>query len=193
MSNFYIVPMLTESDKNGKGYVHWKSWHETYTGLIDPAYMERITLEKCVDMAHRWPQNMMVAKDGDRVIGFVGYGEHCDDALTDCGEVFAIYVLAECYGQKVGYALMNAAVEKLATYKKIAVWVLKGNDRAIKFYERYGFRFDGTEKEVNLGTPNLPNLKLSLDMNDMLRVFTEEELSEFFYYQEGSEWKYALK
>ena len=175
MSNFYIVPMLTESDKNGKGYVHWKSWHETYTGLIDPAYMERITLEKCVDMAHRWPQNMMVAKDGDRVIGFVGYGEHCDDALTDCGEVFAIYVLAECYGQKVGYALMNAAVEKLATYKKIAVWVLKGNDRAIKFYERYGFRFDGTEKEVNLGTPNLPNLKLSLDMNDMLRVFTEEE------------------
>ena len=34
---------------------------------------------------------------------------------------------------------------------------------------------------------NLPNLKLSLDMNDMLRVFTEEDLSEFFYYQEGSE------
>lgn len=40
---------------------------------------------------------------------------------------------------------------------------------------------------------NLPKLKLSLDMNDMLRVFTEDDLSEFFYYQEGSEWKYALK
>lgn len=40
---------------------------------------------------------------------------------------------------------------------------------------------------------NLPNLKLSMDMNDMLRVFTEENLSEFFYYQEGAEWKYALK
>lgn len=36
---------------------------------------------------------------------------------------------------------------------------------------------------------NLSNLKLSLDMNDMLRVFTEEDLSEFFYYQEGNEWK----
>jgi len=32
--------------------------------------------------------------------------------------------------------------------------VLKGNDRAIKFYERYGFRFDGTEQEIMLGTPN---------------------------------------
>ena len=154
MMEISIIPMTTSEDMDGKGYVHWKSWHETYTGLIDPTYMERITLEKCVDMAHRWPQNMMVAKNGDKVIGFVGYGEHCDDALTDCGEVFAIYVLAEYYGQKVGYALMNAAFEKLAAYKKIAVWVLKGNDRAIKFYERYGFRFDGTEKEVNLGTPN---------------------------------------
>ena len=40
---------------------------------------------------------------------------------------------------------------------------------------------------------NLPDLKLSLDMNDMLRVFTEDDLSEFYYYQEGSQWKYALK
>ena len=40
---------------------------------------------------------------------------------------------------------------------------------------------------------NLPNLKLSLDMRDLLRVFTEEDLSEFFYYQEGSAWMYDLK
>lgn len=40
---------------------------------------------------------------------------------------------------------------------------------------------------------NLRSLKLSLDMNDMLRVFMEEKLSEFFYYQEGKAWKYDLK
>lgn len=149
-----IVPMVTDDDRNGKGYVHWKSWHETYTGLIDPAYMEKLTLEKCVDMAHRWPDNILVAKDGDNVVGFVGYGKSSDDTLVDCGEVFAIYVLTDYHGQKIGYDLMNAAFEKLADYKKIAVWVLKGNDRAIKFYERYGFRFDGTEKEIKLGTSN---------------------------------------
>lgn len=149
-----IVPMVTEEDINGKGYVHWKSWHETYTGLIDPAYLKGITLEKCVAMARRWPDNILVAKDGDKVIGFVGCGAYRDDTLTDHGEVFAIYVLGDYHGRKVGYELMNAAFEKLSEYKKIAVWVLKGNDKAIKFYERYGFRFDGTEKEINLGTPN---------------------------------------
>lgn len=40
---------------------------------------------------------------------------------------------------------------------------------------------------------NLSNLKLSLDMNDMIRVFVEEELSEFFYYKNGDKWNYTLK
>ena len=39
----------------------------------------------------------------------------------------------------------------------------------------------------------LPNLNLSLDMKDMLRVFIEDELSEFFYYQENGKWLYDLK
>lgn len=40
---------------------------------------------------------------------------------------------------------------------------------------------------------NLSNLKLSLDMEDMIRVFKEDELSEFFYYQLDNEWVYDLK
>lgn len=40
---------------------------------------------------------------------------------------------------------------------------------------------------------NLPNLNLSLDMNDMLRIFMEEGLSEFFYFQKDNEWMYELK
>ena len=39
----------------------------------------------------------------------------------------------------------------------------------------------------------LPKLKLSLDMRDMLRVFDEDDLSEFFYYQNGDKWLYDLK
>lgn len=49
---------------------------------------------------------------------------------------------------------MNAAMEKLSDYPQVAVWVLKGNEKAIRFYERYGFRADGTEAEILLTTPN---------------------------------------
>lgn len=151
----YIIKKMESNDEiDGKGYVHYKSWHETYTKLVDHKYMEGITQEKCTAIAHRWTENILVAKDKDRVIGFVGYGAYRDQSLPEHGEVFAIYVLEEYHGQKVGYELMNAAIEKLSDYKKIAVWVLKGNDRAIHFYEKYGFHFDGMETEIMLGTPN---------------------------------------
>ena len=41
---------------------------------------------------------------------------------------------------------------------------------------------------------NLSRLKLATkDMSDMLRVFLEDELSEFFYYKDGDDWLYDLK
>jgi len=122
--------------------------------LVDTEYMNGITLEKCEKIAQKWRENILVAKDGEKVIGFVGYGAYRDATLPEHGEVYAIYVLKEYHGLKVGYALMNAALNKLIGYKKIAVWVLKDNNKAIRFYERYGFRFDGTDTEIMLGTPN---------------------------------------
>lgn len=40
---------------------------------------------------------------------------------------------------------------------------------------------------------NFDNLKLALDMKDMLRVFMENDLSEFYYYKKDGKWAYELK
>ncbi|MBE6658012.1 MAG: GNAT family N-acetyltransferase [Ruminococcaceae bacterium] len=74
--------------------------------------------------------------------------------MPNTGEVYAIYVLAAYHGQGIGYRLMTAAMEQLSAYDRIALWVLRGNERAIRFYERVGFSFDGTVLPVMLGTPN---------------------------------------
>lgn len=49
---------------------------------------------------------------------------------------------------------MDAALERLSDFGTILLWVLKGNDHAIGFYEHYGFRFDGETAPITLGTPN---------------------------------------
>ncbi len=154
MSKFIIKPMETEDEINGKAYVHYKSWHETYTDLVDADFLKEFTLEKTKQIAHGWLNNILIAKDGDRIIGFVGYGDYHDNSLCEYGEIYGIYVLADYHVKKVGYELMNAAIEKLVEYNKIALWVLKGNTKAIRFYERYGFHFDGFDAEIILGTPN---------------------------------------
>ena len=48
---------------------------------------------------------------------------------------------------------MNEAISRLGDCKTIFVWVLEKNERAINFYHKYGFEFDGCKKEWNLVTP----------------------------------------
>ncbi len=140
-----IKDMETDEEVRGKAYVHWCSWQETYPGMMDGAYLAARTLEKCEEKAFRWRDGILVAKDGERVAGFVGFGA-AGDSLPDAGEVFALYVLPEYCGQGVGGALMDAALERLRQYRRVCLWVLKENARAIRFYEKRGFRRDGAEK-----------------------------------------------
>ena len=153
--NIIIKPMKTEDEIAGKGRVHYRAWQEAYRGLVDGGYLAGMSEEKCVAQAHKWRENILVARDGDRVIGFVGAGCSFDVDFGECGEIFALYVLSEYHGRGVGYALMNAAFERLSDSKRVILWVLRGNERAIRFYERRGFRFDGGEKEIVLGTPRV--------------------------------------
>lgn len=148
-----IRPMLTE-DTDAKGYVHWKSWQETYPGLIDADYLSRLTLEKCQEIAKRWPDNLLVAELNGKIVGFAGYGACQNEDLSGCGEVFSIYILRKAQGLGIGRKLMDAAFEQLSNYDTIAIWVLQGNSQAIGFYEHYGFRFDGKSAVIPLGTPN---------------------------------------
>lgn len=150
--NIEIKKMQSDEEIKGKAYVHWKSWQDAYKGIVDQDYLDSMTLGKCEEIAFKWPDNLIVAKDGNQVVGFVGYGKYHDEELTEAGEIFAIYILEEYYGTGVGKALIQAGLEKL-DYPQVAVWVLKDNKRAIRFYEKCGFRFDGREEELTLGTP----------------------------------------
>lgn len=150
----YVIRQMTPGDADGKGYVHWKSWQETYPGLIDAGYLSSHTLKKCQEIAHNRPENTIVAELGGKVVGFSCY-RPCRDANTvDCGEVQAIYVLKEAQGLGIGRALMAAAIANLNGCTDIILWVLQGNDHAIGFYEHCGFRFDGVCAPITLGTPN---------------------------------------
>ncbi|MBQ7337266.1 MAG: GNAT family N-acetyltransferase [Clostridia bacterium] len=152
MSEIIFKRMETPEEMQGKARVHYQAWQETYRGQIVDSYLDKMSYEQCLAIAHRWPDNIIVAKDGERVIGFTGYGPYRDESLPQTGEVFAIYVLAEYQKRGVGYRLMEAAMEMLKEYPTVVLWVLKGNQKAIPFYLRYGFRFDGCEKKILIGT-----------------------------------------
>ena len=154
-NNDSICIKLAETDEElrGRGYVHCTSWQEAYRGIVSDRYLDTMTVEATTARARQFPENTLVAKDKDKVVGFAVYGPSRDEDLPGAGEVEAIYVLSDYYGKKVGYRLMNEAFSRLSEYNTIFVWVFEKNERAISFYHKYGFEFDGCKKEWRLGTP----------------------------------------
>lgn len=142
-------------DAEALGHLHVDVWEDAYTGLMDDSVLEgrRANVEARVE---RWRDILSgehrtlvaVAPDGG-LVGFTSSGPGRDNDLApelDL-ELWALYVRAAWWGTGIGYALLREAIGDRAAY----LWVLAGNERAIAFYERQGFRLDGTEDEHDEG------------------------------------------
>lgn len=146
-----IKKMETDEEKRGKAYVHWKSWQEAYPGIVSQEFLDNLSIEQCEKWAFEYPDNTLIAKDGDKVVGFVSYGTYrWEEEPDESGEIYAIYTLSDYYGTGVGKELMQAGLAAIPESKKVAVRVLKENARAIRFYEKFGFRSDGTELDDDI-------------------------------------------
>ena len=147
-----IKTMETPEEIEGKSLVHLQTWREAYDDLLPADFQETMTLEKCRFFSQKYPENTLIAMDGKKVVGFISYGNFRDEAIQ-AGEIIALYVLKDYYGKGVSKQLMHAAFVALDQFSEIYLWVLKDNKRAIAFYQKMGFTFDGQEKILELGKP----------------------------------------
>ncbi len=147
-----IKTMETPEEIEGKSLVHWQTWREAYDNLLPENYQETMTLDRCRFFSQKYPENTLIAMDGKKVVGFISYGSYRDETIQ-AGEIIALYVLKDYYGKGVSKQLMHAAFVALDQFSEIYLWVLKDNKRAIAFYQKMGFTFDGLEKILELGKP----------------------------------------
>ena len=145
-----IKSMETPEEIEGKSLVHWQTWREAYDDLLPAEFQETMTLERCRFFSQKYPENTLIAMDGKKVVGFISYGNYRDETIQ-AGEIIALYVLKDYYGKGVSEQLMHTAFVALDYFSEIYLWVLKENKRAIAFYQKMGFSFDGQEKILKLG------------------------------------------
>jgi GNAT superfamily N-acetyltransferase len=137
------------------------SWQAGYPGLVPQAVLDAMTIEDNVERTRRrmTDSKLKVADDwlawqGDDSLGWLGAGRCRDDDLVDqaVGEVVALYVLPEAWGLGVGHTLMNFATAEFRAlgYQKSVVWVMEGNTRAERFYERQGYLLDGARRPLQM-------------------------------------------
>lgn len=153
-----VIRPCDVSDAEAMTDLHLDVWEEAYAALI-PSNIFAARRGERVVRVDRWRQiiasgssrNLLVEDEqvAGRLLGFssTGVGRDGVDAGLPALELMALYVRADVYGRGVGYELLQAALGRADAY----LWVLDGNTRAITFYERQGFVFDGATKSADVG------------------------------------------
>jgi GNAT superfamily N-acetyltransferase len=149
--------------------VQREGWFAAYEGIITHEVIDRVTAPddgarvRQTFRTRPW-QRMIVAVVETDVIGYASFGPEVDvqgapwpHPLTQAGEqgrvaeLYALYVHPAWWSTGTGRALMDRVLARTsaAGYPSIALWVLRDNARARRFYERAGFSPDGASNVLD--------------------------------------------
>ena len=134
--------------------VHVAAWQAAYRGLVADEALDQLSV---ADRERSWADALsagpqpgsarLVATIDDEVVGFIVVGPASDDPSV--GEVHALNVAPEVWGQEIGQALLAEGVDRLihAGFTEAVLWVHPGNTRARRFYEHAGWVDDHARRE----------------------------------------------
>lgn len=130
-----------------------ESWKSAYSNIIPEDEIARF-----LDKQRRQEQFEKFIEDEEIVLigfydeipcGLIFGNKDNDEGLERCGSIYSIYLLKEYWGKGLSTKLMDRAINILKEEgcKQVYLWVYEVNTRARKFYEKYGFIFDGNKKQ----------------------------------------------
>jgi ribosomal protein S18 acetylase RimI-like enzyme len=157
------IRIATPDDAHALADMHVASWRETYPGIVPDKMLASLSVES---RASIWVQIMRepatagstvvyLAEHDGTIIGFGSCGGQRTEDLKNKGydgEVTAIYVLREFQKRRIGTRLFRAVSSDLIRrgFSAAALWVLRDNLRARRFYEYHGGHVIA-EREDNRG------------------------------------------
>ncbi|MFN2645484.1 MAG: N-acetyltransferase family protein [Burkholderiales bacterium] len=143
----------TKADAHAIAEVHVAAWRSAYRGLLPDAVIAALTVEErrafWKDMLAKTAASKVAVGESDGAIAaFCSYGPTRDADDPEAAEIYALYVHPAMWRQGCGRALCEHAWREAARreHTAITLWVMKGNDRALRFYEHIGFAADGAQR-----------------------------------------------
>jgi GNAT superfamily N-acetyltransferase len=150
------VREATSDDTEAIVSVTVAGWRTGYRDIVAPDRLADLPIERWrheVGVGLRRPVADAFTYVAEMDGGFAGYcfvaaPSREADLDPDAAELVAMYVDPGRWRQGVGNTLMEAALDRLAglPYEEAVLWTFRENRRAIAFYERHGWRPDGSEK-----------------------------------------------
>lgn len=134
---------------------HQASWLSAYGALLSPEVLAQVSVDQRATVwADRIPRTgadgyrTWVADGAGTVVGLAFTQPSDDEDLNplEVAELQALYVHPDWFGTGAGRGLLERAVGGMRAqgFRQATLWVVEGNDRAMRFYERAGWKADGS-------------------------------------------------
>ena len=172
MKFLFKVREPTKNDGRDLAEVHVRSWQAAYKGQLPDEILDNLSVDQREEQWHltlNSPSNkVLVAEVDQRIVAFISFGPVRDEGLdkNSVGEVYAIYALEEFWDRGIGRKLMEASLATLREMNcaTVKIWLLDTNQRAISFYQKFGFSADGAQKAEPLAGVERREIRYSLSM-----------------------------
>ena len=110
------------------------------------AFVSLETMDECTNPANCRAMLEHIYREGKMHFLMGGdQGFLCWQETEDGAEIVAIHSLPEIWGTGLGHAMLTEALKQIGD-RPVYLWAFKENTRARRFYEKYGFRWDGSER-----------------------------------------------
>lgn len=150
----YLLRRPRPRDVEELGALHCAVWQATYRRQLDPETRASLAPET---FAARWRERLatpppvgltaLVAVAGMRLAGVGVVGAAREASPPAALELRTLDLLPAHHGTGLADELLRALLGRAAAY----LWVVAGNDRAVAFCWRHGFRPDGVERLHSTG------------------------------------------
>lgn len=155
------IRLAVPDDAKALGAMHVASWRETYTGILPDRMLSALSIDARAaawakimrDPAAEHSAVVYLAEQESSIIGFGACGAQRTENLRDTGydgEFGAIYVLRAFQGQGIGACLLGKMFLDLLArgFSAAALWVLRENPRARRFYEYHGGQLVAEREDI---------------------------------------------
>jgi L-amino acid N-acyltransferase YncA len=168
-----LIRDMTLADCDRVAEIRVRGWQRAYRDLIPRSFLDAMSVAEDAERrrsrfttAGEGVVNLVAEREG-QVVGWACHGPYREgELLTGDAELYAMYVDVRHLGDGLGHALIQESLRRCtaAGHPRMLLWVLKGNARARRFYERQGFRADGTEEPFEVDGALVPEVRYGRDL-----------------------------
>ena len=150
------IRSATPEDALATATINVLGWKATYRGLLPDELLDNLSVtEKRIERFTNYIleyEFFLVAENETGVVGYLNGGKPRTGEFPYPYEIYGFYVHPDFQRNGIGTALINAFKEKIK-YKSFCVCLLKGNQKALNFYQKMGGirypEYDGDGKGYN--------------------------------------------